>query len=673
MRRIPIFASAALLVLASSASLAVASVQAASADRPVVIMGSGDIAESGTATMTNATSTGDLIRAAAPTFAFTLGDEAYPDGSATDYSTKYDPTWGSFKSITKSVPGNHEYTSDPPSGYLGYFGAANVTNPVDGGAYYAWDIGNGWRGYALNSEIDMSASSAQVRWLKNDLAANPDLHYLAMWHQPRFTSLGEHGPRADEAAIWDVLVGAGTDIVMQGHNHFYERFAKMNGNGAVAATGIRSFIAGAGGNQTYPITSAAANSQFHNDIDYGVLKLTLHANSYDWGFVESGRGFQNSTHFDTGRKGVVVDSGTDVTNKTVGPSPTSTVTTTSGPPPTTTTAPPTTTTTSTAPPTTTTTTTAPPTTTTPPPTTTTAPPATVTKHFVANESGAYSEATALGYNVHDIGMSAGEASALPAGTQGMAWVGVDGTACPAPSAAFKSFVTANASNPKLFGYYLMDEPANGNCVASIKAHADYIHAQAPGKKAFIVLTDWPGTYGQYAPSKTDVDLVGLDPYPCHSGTCTYSEVAREVNAAEAAGIPLATIAPTFQDFGGAGWDAPTAAQLQLILSSWKAVVPDPQMDYAYSWSTQSGSLTDSLGTRTDWQSVMSAHNSLTAPSPTTTTPPPAPTTTTPPPPPPTTTTTPPPVTTTTPPPVPILSCPFVLNPVIGQTVICTYK
>jgi len=196
-------------------------------------------------------------------------------------------------------------------------------------------------------------------------------------------------------------------------------------------------------------------------------------------------------------------------------------------------------------------------------------------------------------------MSAGEASALPAGTEGMVWVGVDGSACPAPSSAFKSFVTANVSNPKLFGYCLMDEPANGSCVASIKAHADYIHAQAPGKKAFIVLTDWPGTYGQYAPSKTDVDMVGLDPYPCHSGTCTYSEIGREVNAAEAAGIPLATIAPTFQDFGGAGWDAPTADQLQLILSSWKAVVPDPQMDYAHSWSTQSGSLTDSLGTRTD--------------------------------------------------------------------------
>jgi hypothetical protein len=176
-------------------------------------------------------------------------------------------------------------------------------------------------------------------WLKNDLAANPNKHYIAMWHRPRFTSLGAHGPRTDEADIWNVLMAAGTDIIMEGHNHFYERFAKMSGNGTVDATGIRSFIVGSGGNETYQITSIANNSLFHNDVDYGVLKLTLHANSYDWGFVASGRGFQNGTHIDTGRRGVVLDSGTDATNKTVGPSPTTTTATTTPPATATTTTP----------------------------------------------------------------------------------------------------------------------------------------------------------------------------------------------------------------------------------------------------------------------------------------------------------------------------------------------
>src|SRR6266700_3011624 len=83
-------------------------------DTPVTIMGAGDIAESGTDNQLNATSTGDLIRNANPAAVFTLGDNAYNDGSATDYATKYDPTWGSFKAKTHPAPGNHEYHAVPP-------------------------------------------------------------------------------------------------------------------------------------------------------------------------------------------------------------------------------------------------------------------------------------------------------------------------------------------------------------------------------------------------------------------------------------------------------------------------------------------------------------------------------------------------------------------------------
>lgn len=215
-------------------------------------------------------------------------------------------------------------------------------------------------------------------------------------------------------------------------------------------------------------------------------------------------------------------------------------------------------------------------------------------------------------------MSASTINALPAGAQALVWVGVNKNTCPAMTSTFQNFVTANATNPKVLGYFLIYEPANGNCVATIKAHADFIHARAPGQKAFIVLTDYPGTYGLYSPSNTHVDLVGLDPYPCHSGTCNYSEIGIEVNAALAAGIPLANVVPTFQVFGGAGWDAPTATQLQSILDHWQALVPSPAMEFTYSWSTQGGSLADALFMRLDWQPVMAAHNAGTAPSPTTT-------------------------------------------------------
>jgi hypothetical protein len=263
-------------------------------------------------------------------------------------------------------------------------------------------------------------------------------------------------------------------------------------------------------------------------------------------------------------------------------------------------------------------------------------------------------------------MSTSTINALPAGTQAMAWVGIGTSNCSSTlSSAFTTFVSANAANPKLYGLYITDEPVDGTCVAAVKAYSDYIHANAPTKKSFVVLTDWPGTYGQYAPSKTNVDLVGLDPYPVKSGAYNTALIAHEVNAALAAGVPLSAIAPTFQTFGGAGWDAPTAAQLQSMVNTWMTLVPSPALDYAYSWGTQSGALSAALITRTDWQSVMSVHNAGTTPAPTTTTTVPVPTTTTTPPP--------PPAPALAPQPPTALSCPVVMSPVIGRTVVCTFR
>lgn len=288
-----------------------------SPSRRVVIMSAGDIAEGGTTSQLDATSTGDLVRAAAPNFVLTLGDNAYPSGTPSDYRTKYDPTWGSFRAITKPAPGNHEYNMTPPAaGYIDYYGASVVTNPIDGGLYYPLDIGNGWRGYSLNSEISMSATSAQYAWLKADLNAHPSEHFIAYWHQPRYVSGSEHTDRIDEAAIWALLRAHGTDVVLGGHEHHYERFAKMNGHGGLDPAGIREFVVGTGGNRTYALSSPLHfGNQFGDALNYGVLKLTLHRNSYDWAFIGSGRGF-NGGSVTTANKGVVLDSGTQATNST---------------------------------------------------------------------------------------------------------------------------------------------------------------------------------------------------------------------------------------------------------------------------------------------------------------------------------------------------------------------
>jgi hypothetical protein len=231
-----------------------------------------------------------------------------------------------------------------------------------------------------------------------------------------------------------------------------------------------------------------------------------------------------------------------------------------------------------------------------------------TKHYTANETS-YADSAAIGFNVHDTGMSTSTINALPAGSQAMVWVGIGASNCSATlSSTFTSFVLDNATNPRLYGFYLTDEPLDDTCVAAVTAYTKYIHDNAPGKKAFILLTDWPGTYAAYRPAITNVDLFGLDPYPVKDGTYDSTLIPNEINNAIAAGIPLASVVPVFQTFGGAGWDAPTATQLTTILGQWATLVPNPPLDYAYSWSTQSNYLSEALVNRSDWRDIMAVHN-----------------------------------------------------------------
>lgn len=271
---------------------------------PVTIMGAGDIARHPEA----ATATAELIRAGNPDAVFTTGDNAYPAGAPSDYAEIYEPTWGSFREQTHPVPGNHDYITEGAAGYVGYFGAENVTNDVDGGLYYAWDVGNGWRAYALNSEI--SAAGPQLSWLRDDLAANAAQRYILYVHRPRYTSSARHEPFDDICPLWDALAATGgLEIVLAGHNHHYERFEPMDCAGRAGADGARSFVIGSGGASLYDFGKTQRGSEFRNDTDFGVLRLVLHATSYEWEFIASGRGHDGDSVVDTGNAGQILDKG----------------------------------------------------------------------------------------------------------------------------------------------------------------------------------------------------------------------------------------------------------------------------------------------------------------------------------------------------------------------------
>ena len=222
-----------------------------------------------------------------PGTVFTVGDNAYVDGTYTEYINCYDSTWGRHKSRTKPTPGNHEYNTSGAAGYFQYFN--NVPS------YYAYELGS-WRIYALNSEINVSESSEQVKWLEEDLAANPSQCVLAYWHTPRWSSGAKNGSRADLQTLWQMLHNAGAELVINGHEHNYERFAEMDASGREASPGMREIIVGTGGAGLYEFGAPLAASEVRDNTSFGVLKLTLGATSYDWEFVPAA----NSTFTDSG-------------------------------------------------------------------------------------------------------------------------------------------------------------------------------------------------------------------------------------------------------------------------------------------------------------------------------------------------------------------------------------
>lgn len=254
-----------------------------SSSNSVVLVGAADI--------TNCSRNQDELTAqlldTIPGTVFTAGDNAYVDGTYSEYLNCYDPSWGRHKSRTKPSPGNHDYLTSGAAGYFQYFN--NIPS------YYAYDLG-AWRIYALNSEISTSATSAQVTWLQNDLAAHPSQCVLAYWHRPRWSSGANHGNASSIQTLWQVLHDAGAELVINGHEHQYERFAEMNASGAAVSQGLREIVAGTGGASLYPFGTPLSASQARNSTAYGVLKLTLRSTGYDWQFIPA----EGSTFTDSG-------------------------------------------------------------------------------------------------------------------------------------------------------------------------------------------------------------------------------------------------------------------------------------------------------------------------------------------------------------------------------------
>lgn len=248
--------------------------------------------------------TSDLLMEANLAAVLPLGDVQYECGGYQAFLQSYDLSWGRVKSISHPVVGNHEYLTsegtdctsynEGAAGYFRYFGLA-AGNPSQG--YYSYDIGP-WHLIALNSNCGDAGGcgdgSPQALWLAADLAAHPNLCTLAYWHIPLFSSGGRAANNTQ--VIWQILYNNDVDVILNGHDHIYERFAPQAPDGTLdTERGIRQFVVGTGGANLTEIESIATNSEvLKNDI-FGILKLTLHPDSYNWQFVpEAGKTFTDS-------------------------------------------------------------------------------------------------------------------------------------------------------------------------------------------------------------------------------------------------------------------------------------------------------------------------------------------------------------------------------------------
>ena len=282
---------------------------------PVVVAGAGDLCDE---TLT-CKATSDLIVNMNPDAVFTAGDNAYDDGTLTQYRSYYDqpdslgqPTsWGRFKSKTKPTPGNHDYyiSSNQGTGYFDYYNGVGNSEGLAGKrgeGYYSWDVGD-WRFIALNtmSGAAISPTGAQVTWLKQTLAANPKPCTAAYFHHP-LISVGNYYRRNGDGdysykevkPLYDALYAAGVDLVLVGHDHNYQRYVKMNPNLQADSKGFVQVLVGTGGRSFYSIPTANRSNPLlarrPNSTDpavsastYGVLKLTLSSTGYTGEFVRA--------------------------------------------------------------------------------------------------------------------------------------------------------------------------------------------------------------------------------------------------------------------------------------------------------------------------------------------------------------------------------------------------
>ncbi len=238
--------------------------------QPFVVAAAGDGASGENAS----TNVANLISSINPNLFLYLGD-VYESGSMAEFYNWYGNGSSNFsvlRAITDPTIGNHEYGNNiGGAGYFDYWN--NIPN------YYSFNAG-GWHFISLNSnssKIDVTVNGAEYAWLQQDLNAHAQTCTIVYYHQPLF-NIGPEGPTTAMSSIWSLLAQYSVPIVLNGHDHDYQRWVPLDGSGQPSSTGITEFVAGGAGHGLQDIASSDTRVAYSNDLNpaaFGVLLLQL--------------------------------------------------------------------------------------------------------------------------------------------------------------------------------------------------------------------------------------------------------------------------------------------------------------------------------------------------------------------------------------------------------------
>jgi chitodextrinase len=255
---------------------------------PFIVAAAGDGADGAV----NAENVTNVISTINPNLFLYLGD-VYLDGTVTEFYNWYGTgnySYSRFLPITDPTIGNHEYIGSSAAGYFDYWN--NIPD------YYSFDAG-GWHFISLNSNsshIGVNINSTQYDWLQQDLAANANSCTIVYYHHPLF-NIGPEGPSTSMSDIWALLAQNNVSIVLNGHDHDYQRWVPLDGNGNPNPAGVTEFVAGGGGHGLQTIAGSDSRVAFWDDTNpdaFGVLVLALNASGANFQYVNSSGGILDS-------------------------------------------------------------------------------------------------------------------------------------------------------------------------------------------------------------------------------------------------------------------------------------------------------------------------------------------------------------------------------------------